>query len=425
VFIKEGSTNGEQNPSYKPKSTAAARVNISPNRPSSDIADEDLVYLKSKCRPNYEALASPVRIVDLFCGAGGLTLGASEFFRRLGRGIDVRLAVEFDKSIWPIYRKNFPQASDLSPTTVESWFDSPVGDNLSLAERRARKRSGAVDLLLGGPPCQGHSALNNHTRGDDPKNELYMRMIRAAEVLECETLLVENVTSVVHDSRNVVSRAVTTLQKLGYEVTTRIVNASEIGVPQLRKRHVLVASKSKHFLENSNLLDVSKPTRSIRWAIADLKKADRRDPMNSVTNLSPSNLKRAKWLIRMRKFDLPNRLRPNCHKDNPGHRYKSMYGRLQWDLPAQTLTTGFRSPGQGRFLHPSRPRVLTCREAARIQFFPDWFDFSPAGSRTSIARSIGNAVPPKIAMHALSAVHAFELNHRNESLTFEDDEQVL
>jgi DNA (cytosine-5)-methyltransferase 1 len=391
---------------------------------SSDIADEDLAYLRSKCRPAYESLPSPARVVDLFCGAGGLTLGASEFFRRVGRGIDVRLAVEFDKSIWPIYQRNFPQTSDLSPATVESWFDSPVGSNLSLAERRAKKRSGAVDLLLGGPPCQGHSALNNHTRGDDPKNELYTRMIRAAEVLECETLLVENVTSVVHDSRNVVSRAVTALQKLGYEVTTRIVDASEIGVPQLRKRHVLVASKSTHFLENSDLLDVSGLTRSLKWAIADLKKVDRADPMNSVTVLSSTNLKRAKWLIRERKFDLPNRLRPNCHKNNPGHRYKSMYGRLQWDLPTQTLTTGFRSPGQGRFLHPSQPRVLTCREAARVQFFPDWFDFSPAGSRTSIARSIGNAVPPKIAMHALSAVYAFELKRGNAGLAVEDEGQM-
>ena len=147
--------------------------------------------------------------------------------------------------------------------------------------------------------------------------------------------------------------------------------------------------------------------------------------MNSLTSLSPDNLRRARWLLKHDRFDLPNHMRPSCHRDNPGHRYKSMYGRMRWNLPSQTLTTGFRSPGQGRFLHPAEPRVLTCREAARIQFFPDWFDFLPAGSRTSIARAIGNAVPPKVAMHALTAIYQVDLDHKSRDLTFEGRGQVI
>jgi DNA (cytosine-5)-methyltransferase 1 len=370
-------------------------------------------------------MPTPARIVDLFSGAGGLTLGAAEHFRRAGRGIDIRLAVEFDSSIWPIYRFNFAQMSEQPCSDVKYWFDSKIGSRLSLAERRSRKRAGQVEILLGGPPCQGHSALNNHTRGDDPKNELYLKMVRAAEVLEPEHILVENVTSVVHDSKNVVSKAVTALQRLGYTVVTRIIDASEIGVPQLRRRHVLIASLDKALLERSEALDQTLPPRSVRWAIGDLRGVERESWMNSVTALSSENAKRVAWLIRNRKYDLPNRLRPKCHRDNPGHRYKSMYGRMRWDLPSQTLTTGFRSPGQGRFLHPSDPRVLTCREAARIQFFPDWFEFSPAGSRTAIARSIGNAVPPKIAMHALSALYTADASHKCDAGSLIDSGSVL
>jgi DNA (cytosine-5)-methyltransferase 1 len=97
---------------------------------------------------------------------------------------------------------------------------------------------------------------------------------------------------------------------------------------------------------------------------------------------------------------LPNKLRPPCHRNKPDHRYKSMYGRLRWDQPAQTITTGFGSPGQGRYLHPDLPRTLTPHEAARVQFFPDWFDFGKAPSRSALAHCIGNAVPPKLGFAA-------------------------
>ena len=118
-------------------------------------SEEDLVFIKSMRRPSYESLKTPARIVDLFSGAGGLTLGAAECLRRYGRGIDVRLAVERDTSIWPIYKANFPQVSDQSPSDIRTWFDSPVGSKLSLAERRARKRTGSVELRLGRATVSG------------------------------------------------------------------------------------------------------------------------------------------------------------------------------------------------------------------------------------------------------------------------------
>jgi len=109
------------------------------------------------------------------------------------------------------------------------------------------------------------------------------------------------------------------------------------------------------------------------------------------------------YLLTTGNFDLPDERRPPCHRGG-GHSYKSMYGRLSWDMPAQTVTRGFGSPGQGRFIHPARPRTITPHEAARLQFFPDFFDFSSVSKRTELATMIGNAVPMK-----LSYVFALEM----------------
>ena len=104
-----------------------------------------------------------------------------------------------------------------------------------------------------------------------------------------------------------------------------------------------------------------------------------------------------KWLIENDRYNLPNQMRPKCHHDD--HTYLSMYGRLDWDEPAQTITTGFGSMGQGRYVHPSRPRTITPHEAARLQTFPDFFDFGEDTTRKTWAHVIGNAVPPLLGVH--------------------------
>ena len=112
---------------------------------------------------------------------------------------------------------------------------------------------------------------------------------------------------------------------------------------------------------------------------------------------SPENAQRMEWLIDNNRFDLPNEMRPDCHHDD--HSYRSMYGRLDWDQPAQTITTGYGSMGQGRYMHPSRPRTLTPHEAARLQTFPDFFEFGDDQPRKTWAHVIGNAVPPLLGVH--------------------------
>lgn len=356
----------------------------------------DQAFLRGKARPAAVS-GEPVHIVDLFAGCGGMTLGAIEAARAISRPAEVVLAMEKDDDIRAIYDANFTSVLSTDRGDVRKRFDGGVGQPLTFVERRTAREVGDVDLLVGGPPCQGHSSLNNHTRRSDPKNALYLRMLRAVEVLLPRCLIVENVPDVRHATNGAVRRATNRLAALGYQVHEALVSASNFGVPQLRTRHVLLAARSDAAIPDDVLAEYAiDDVRDLRWAIEDLE--DEAMPgIFGPSKLSPDNETRAKYLIRYKQYDLPNERRPKCHRTKPKHSYKSMYGRLAWDEPAQTITTGFGSPGQGRYLHPSRLRTITPHEAARLQFFPDWFDFSAAEIRRTLALCIGNAVPPKLS----------------------------
>ena len=377
--------------------------------PKLEIGTGDRRYLVSKRRPVDPAGDVLVRVVDLFSGCGGFTLGVLEACRALGLSFEVALAVEAKAAIWKIYEANFTPLAWKGPSHVEDWFDGALGGASSPRERSTRRRVGRVDLLIGGPPCQGHSTLNNHTRGNDPKNDLYLRMVRAAEILQPSRIIIENVPAIERDVSGVLEIAVRRLERLGYVVDTKVVPVTEIGVPQLRKRHVLLGA-ANGAIDLASALETARITtpRTLRWAIGDLVRASGDDLVDKASVMTRENLRRVTWLLKHEKFDLPNRLRPSCHRDKADHKYKSMYGRLRWDEPAQTITTGFGSPGQGRYLHPDEPRTITPHEAARIQFFPDWFTFQSAPFRAALSDAIGNAVPVKLGfvtgMEALSSL---------------------
>jgi DNA (cytosine-5)-methyltransferase 1 len=372
--------------------------------PALEIWDSDRRFLRTSHRPRDPA-GRDVRLVDLFAGCGGLSLGALEACRSLGRALRIALAVEADEDIAAVYRSNFTPATWAGASHVETWFDRPVGSSVSGTEARTRRLVGHTDLLLGGPPCQGHSPLNNHTRGKDPKNALYLRMVRAAEVLQPSFVLIENVPAIMRDSQRVTDVAAERLQHLGYSVESRIVHMDRIGVPQQRKRHVLVATCEAALPISKTLAAAeTKRPRTVGWAIRDLVGHRAATNFDSASVLSPANRRRAEWLHRNGASDLPNALRPRCHREKDDHKYKSMYGRLRWDMPAQTITTGFSSPGQGRYLHPSEIRAITPHEAARLQSFPDWFRFDVARTRRVLLESIGNAVPPKLGFVLTTAI---------------------
>jgi DNA (cytosine-5)-methyltransferase 1 len=353
--------------------------------------------LRRKLRPAFESDERQLTLVDLFAGCGGLTLGAAEAAVSGGRSLEVRLAVDSEEGPLRVYQANFPSAKTRQ-TAVEELFDGQLGGPLTIRERSLKRSVGSVDLLVGGPPCQGHSNLNNHTRRADPKNGLYLRMARAAEVLRPRAVLIENVPSVVHSSGDVVGAAAKALKASGYTVRQQVFELVGLGVAQSRRRHVLLAVRQP--APNPALVDAllepgDSPPRSLRWAIGDLVGSSASTFLDIPSTPSADNLARMLWLLKEDKYDLPNHLRPRCHQGD--HSYVSMYGRLRWSEPAQTITSGFGSIGQGRYMHPDSPRALTPHEAARIQGFPDYFQFEAARTRTELSVIIGNAVPPPLA----------------------------
>ena len=365
------------------------------SRPPTEMgAQGDWLFLRGTRGPT-PGSQNTVRLVDLFSGAGGMTLGAAEAARSMGLATEVVLAMEFRDPIRAVYDANFDSSLSNLRGDVRNRFNGDLGDKLTVEERSTARQVGHIDILLGGPPCQGHSNLNNHTRRRDPKNGLYLRMIRAVEVIEPAAVIIENVPTVRLDSAEVVAKATTRLNELGYSTNEIVVAANRLGVPQLRTRHLLVGTRDVAAPTDDSLDRYESGERDLEWAIGDLALEPAHGLFTSASVISSENLKRARYLLRHAKYDLPNHLRPPCHR-NKTHSYKSMYGRLAWNQPAQTITTGFGSPGQGRYLHPDLPRTLTPHEAARLQFFPDWFDFSPATYRTILAECIGNAVPPKV-----------------------------
>lgn len=364
--------------------------------------DEDLRFLRSVDRPEYERGDASLTVVDLFAGCGGLTLGVAEAARRAGIALEVPLAVDFAEAPARVFAEAFPKARVVQ-CPVEEYIDGEVGDPLTPTEYRTaahvEERTGraGLDLLVGGPPCQGHSDLNNHSRRDDPRNAFYVRMARAAEVLAPKAVIIENVPTVVHDKGGAVELARSVLVDAGFAVADGIVRFDQLGVPQKRRRHVFLGVQSglpDPALLLEQVIAATEEPRDLAWAIEDLVGTEGSRAFDRSGRSSATNATRIAHLFEHDVDDLPNSLRPPCHQGN--HSYVSMYGRLSWDRPAQTITSGYGSMGQGRYVHPSRRRTLTPHEAARLQFFPDWYPFDVVRKRGAWAQMIGNAVPPKL-----------------------------
>ena len=360
--------------------------------------------------PDFAAGEPVVGLVDLFAGCGGMSLGAARAVHESGFGLAGLLAVDFDPIAAAVYQANFPD-TDVRNEPVEKLFDGQLGQPpTDIEDALLAEIDPPVHLLIGGPPCQGHSDLNNISRRNDPRNELYLRMARAAEVLTPTAVMIENVPAVRHSQQNVVQRLVQWLGDFGYLVAEAIVDVSELGVSQRRKRHVLLGLEEGLGLHPQDVLTAAQQgncQRTLRWAIGDLAGLEPIEPFDTRSRASQQNQERMDWLIANDAYDLPNARRPTCHQDG-NHSYNSVYGRMHWEKPAQTITTGFTSMGQGRYVHPAYARTLTPHEAARIQGFPDFFNFEIDGpaQRTAWSKLIGNAVPPELSRAVLAPVVA-------------------
>lgn len=361
--------------------------------------EQDHRWLRVKRAENNDGNEKIITAIDLFSGCGGLSFGLLEACRRLRRRLEIMLAVDLDSEALSVFKTNLsPQKTYNQDIRNLIRFDGSLKVPVGKTSRSILLDTGReIDILVAGPPCQGFSDLNNHTRRSDDRNDLYLYVARAVQILRPKVVVIENVPAVRLDNNATVRKTIDVLMGLQYNVDAQVVDFTTIGIPQTRKRHVILAVASKRI----SMGDVVKKytvqnKRSVAWAIEDLESIRNGNLFDSVTKLSRENVERIDYLFEHDLYDLPNPMRPRCHRDND-HSYKSMYGRLRWDRPAQTITGGFSSPGQGRFIHPRLKRTITPHEAARLQFFPDFFDFSSVETRSGLAKMIGNAVPMKLS----------------------------
>lgn len=329
--------------------------------------------------------------VDLFSGCGGLTLGLKRAgFRVVG-------AIEKDALSVETYKENHPN------TTV--WL-SDIRDIGSTAVLGALKlRKGELDMLAGCPPCQGFSTLvtkNGLHRIDDPRNKLIYEFLRFVEGLMPKTIMMENVPDLAKTMR--FKRFCKRLRNLGYQLEYRILNVADYGVPQRRRRLVLLGGRfsAVPFAER----DATRQTvRDALGTITSKRLLD--DPLHDITDKRAPHIKDLIKKIPKdggSRTDLPNRNQLRCHKQFDG--FRDVYGRMAWDDVAPTITSGCINPSKGRFLHPTKNRTITLREAALLQGLPISYHISLRKGKYAAAAMIGNALPPEFARrHAASAKH--------------------
>jgi DNA (cytosine-5)-methyltransferase 1 len=329
-------------------------------------------------------------VLDLFCGAGGLSGGLVKSGWRVLGAVD---------SWGPAVR------------TYERNFSHPVRQlDLATADAESLCRSlgiegETIDLVVGGPPCQGFS-IQRIGPDSDHRNELVLTFARLVADLRPQLFLMENVPGLLGArGRATAARFEEMLDGSGYDLDRILVNAADYGVPQSRRRVFYVgwlAGEIPTFVFPSPTASMDQ-RRSVMDAIGDLPSppADGSptpgDPLHRRTRLSEINLARLRYIPPGGGFEsLPPALRVRAHQRGAsaiGHRF--VYGRLDPMTPASTITARFDSFTRGRFAHPFEDRNITLREGARLQTFPDEFQF--VGTQEEIAALVGNAVPPLLA----------------------------
>lgn len=327
-------------------------------------------------RPRHALRRSP-RVIDLFSGAGGFTLG---FVRA---GFQPVFALDIDRWAISTYQANFGPHAVCSPI-------------------EAAKRFPSAEVIIGGPPCQGFSQLGKHAK-NDPRNKLWEHYFRAINQVRPLCFVMENVPQLLKAAEYAAFER--KARALGYNVAAEILNAADYGVPQRRKRAIVVGArecnptlpKATHANPaKSDLFSLRRaPWVSVKEAIGDLPLTPDGENWHVGRNPTPKSVDRYRHIPEGgNRWDLPRRLMPECwiRKVSGG---TDLFGRLWWNQPAFTIRTEFFKPEKGRYLHPQADRPLTHREAARLQTFPD--DFVLNGSRIQVAKQIGNAVPPRLA----------------------------
>jgi DNA (cytosine-5)-methyltransferase 1 len=359
---------------------------------------------------------SKLRLVDLFAGAGGLSLG---FTRKFGHSFKPIWANDFNSYAVETYNRNFGKhciCGDIREILIDSETKIPK-----------------ADVVIGGPPCQGFSLLNKKRR-TDVRKQLWRPFLEVVQLSQAKIFLMENVPQLLGSTEY--REIIETASKMGFMLVSDKLLAADYGVPQKRWRAFILGchfadpaqyfppkkthwgtNNSKYFDPvriNDGYVSQPKPWSTLRDAIGDLPSPlgteirKERPPLDLHFGRKPTPMSLARYMAipkeGMNRFDLQRNapeLTPACwiKKTSGG---TDLFGRLWWDRPAVTIRTEFFKPEKGRYLHPEQHRPITHREAARLQSFPDNFTF--LGTKTEIAKQIGNAVPPLMAARLADSV---------------------
>jgi DNA (cytosine-5)-methyltransferase 1 len=326
--------------------------------------------------------------IDLFSGCGGLTLGLKQ------AGFNVLGAVEIDRGAVRTYEANHRgvliKHADIRKVSARGF------------RRQLRILRGELDLLAGCPPCQGFSTLrtrNGANKNRDNRNSLVYQMLRFAKAFRPKAVMMENVPGLIRHKS--FADLCDGLRGLGYQLNFGIKDAANYGVPQRRRRLILLAGRG---FEIPFAPEVGR-LRTVRGAIRGLSEPGKsRDALHNI----PEKKRTRKVVNLIRdipkdggsRSDLPRSRQLKCHKRTDG--FSDIYGRMAWDDVAPTVTSGCFNPSKGRFLHPEQNRAISMREAALLQSFPPKYSFDLLCGKEAIALMIGNALPPEfVRRHAL------------------------
>ncbi|CAH2031503.1 DNA cytosine methyltransferase [Trichlorobacter ammonificans] len=380
------------------------------------IAEEETVYHARIGGKLLENRYQP-KLIDLFAGAGGMTLG---FTKLTGHSFQPVWANDFNEYAAKTYNANFGN-------------HCTVGDIVDILQT-PKTVIPQADVVIGGPPCQGFSLLNKYRDGD-PRKQLWRPFMDIVERSGASVFVMENVPQLLESFEH--GEIVEIARAMGFKIRWAKLCAADYGVPQVRWRAFIVGCKfadpaavfppkktnfnpnngyRKAFSEEfDSYIATPAPWKTVRDAIGNLPAPegveirDEPSPLDIHFGRTPTalSIERYKSIPEegMNRFDLQRRapqLTPACwiRKTSGG---TDLFGRLWWDRPSVTIRTEFFKPEKGRYLHPVQHRPITHREAARLQSFPD--DFKFLGTKTEIARQIGNAVPPQLAARIADCVY--------------------
>lgn len=324
--------------------------------------------------------------IDLFSGCGGLSVGLRK------AKFQVLAAIEIDEKAQLTYELNHPKVR-LYKEDIRKVSPVEMMKSVGL-------RVGELDLLAGCPPCQGFSRLrtkNQKTYVPDDRNNLVSDFLRFVTAMKPKTVMLENVPALGKDRR--FTRMKNQIVQLGYEVVVQVLDAADYGVPQRRKRLIMLASR----IGTPSIAPMARSRISVRKAIGGLTAPSRsKDGLHSLGENRSQAVRELISLIPKNggsRSDLNAGHQLACHLKTDG--FYDVYGRMRWDDVSPTITSGCHNPSKGRFLHPVRNRTITLREAAVLQGFPHNYRFDVSHGKESIALMIGNALPPPfIAAHA-------------------------